>query len=211
MASPAVSLNARRAFAELLSASSAGPVWGDAVILTASSARQAERYMDEIRRRQQQCKLPPAVYCVVPDAGGRRMGSGGATLNALRSAAPKIGNRWETTRVLSIHSGGDSRRLPQYSLSGKLFGALPVRTPWGEVSTVFDEFLTLSCGWAERLPSGLVVASGDVVLTFDAAELDWSRPGVTGVALRAPVEVGSQHGVYIADPAGRVYKLMQKQ
>jgi fucokinase len=209
MASPAVSLDARRTFAELISSTAAAP-WWDAVVLTASSTRQAERYMEEIRRREQQSKIPHALYCAVPDAGGRRIGSGGATLNALRAIAPKFNDRWENARILVIHSGGDSRRLPQYSLSGKLFGALPVRTPWGEVSTVFDEFLTLSCGWAKRLGAGLVVASGDVVLTFDAAHLDWSREGVTGVALRAPVEVGSQHGVYIADPSGRVYTFLQK-
>ena len=55
-----------------------------------------------------------------------------------------------------------------------------------------------------------MVASGDVVLTFETAALDWSRPGVTGVALRQPVEVGSQHGVYIADRSGRVYSFLQK-
>ena len=35
-----------------------------------------------------------------------------------------------------VHSGCDSRRLPQYSLAGKLFTALPVKTPWGYISTV---------------------------------------------------------------------------
>ena len=210
MASPAVSLNARRAYAERISGNAGHAPWWDAVVLTASSERQADRYMDEIRRRQQQGKIPEALYLAVQDAGNRRIGSGGATLNALRVLGPKLANTWRQARVLIIHSGGDSRRLPQYSLSGKLFGALPVKTPWGDVSTVFDEFLALSCSWAERLPCGLVVASGDVVLTFDAKGLDWSRPGVTGVGLRQPIDVGSQHGVYIADPDGRVYSFLQK-
>jgi fucokinase len=208
MASPIVSLQARRAYAELIGGNGANAPWWDAVLLTASSGRQAERYQEEIRRRQQQGKIPAGLYLAVPDAGDRRIGSGGATLNALRVLDEKA--HAPARRVLMIHSGGDSRRLPQYSLSGKLFGALPVKTPWGEVSTVFDEFLALSCGWAERLQAGLVVASGDVVLTFDAAGLDWSRPGVTGVALRQPVETGTQHGVYIADTNGRVYSFLQK-
>ena len=152
MASPAVSLNARRAYAELISGTGARP-WWNAVVLTASSPRQADRYMDEIRRRQHQGKIPPALYLAVPDTGGRRIGSGGATLNALRELEGKLARNLGDSRVLIIHSGGDSRRLPQYSLSGKLFGALPVTTVWGEVSTVFDEFLALSSSWAERLPS----------------------------------------------------------
>ena len=209
MTSTAVSLNARRGYAERIGGNAGRAPWWDAVVLTASSQRQAELYMDEIRRRQSQDKIPEALYLAVPDPGDRRIGSGGATLNALRALGP-LARGWRDSRVLIVHSGGDSRRLPQYSLSGKLFGALPVKTPWGDVSTVFDEFLALSCGWAERLPSGLVVASGDVVLTFDAGELDWSRPGVTGVGLRQPAEVGSQHGVYVADSSGRVYSFLQK-
>ena len=109
-----------------------------------------------------------------------------------------------------IHSGGDSRRLPQYSLSGKLFSAVPVKTPWGDASTVFDETLALSTGWVERLPSGLVVGSGDVILTFDADSVDWTRPGVCGVAMLQPAEMGTRHGVYVADEQGRVYAFLQK-
>jgi len=47
----------------------------------------------------------------------------------------------------------------------------------GEVSTVFDEMLALSTAWVGRLDSGLVVGSGDVILTFDAESLNWERPG----------------------------------
>jgi fucokinase len=116
---------------------------------------------------------------------------------------------WSAQRVLIIHSGGDSRRLPQYSLSGKLFSAVPVKTPWGDASTVFDETLALSTGWAS-LPSGLVVGSGDVILTFDADSVDWTRPGVCGVAMLQPAEMGTRHGVYITDEQGRVYAFLQK-
>src|ERR1700747_3179248 len=139
MTDPAVSLNARRVYAEHIRGS-AGTPWWDAVVLTASSLRQAERYMEEIRTRQHQGTVPDSLYLAVPDSGDRRIGSGGATLNALRVLAPKLAGNWRNLRALIIHSGGDSRRLPQYSLSGKLFGALPVKTPWGDVSTVFDEF-----------------------------------------------------------------------
>ena len=192
--------------------------WWTAVVVTASSARQASRYREEIRRRREQGTIPPGVhYLTVPDLNDQRIGSGGATIHALSVLAaeagvhgPELVRWWQRQRVFMIHSGGDSRRLPQYSLSGKLFSALPVRTPWGEVSTVFDEFLALSTAWVERLPSGLVVASGDVVLTFESADLDWNRPGVTGAAISQPPEIGSRHGVYILDESGRVYSFLQK-
>src|SRR5260370_20201673 len=109
-----------------------------------------------------------------------------------------------------ITAGGDSRRLPQYSLTGKLFSAVPVTTPWGEASTVFDEMMALSTSWVERLASGLVVGSGDVILTFDAAEVDWSRAGVSGVAMLQPATTGTQHGVYVTNEEGRIYTFLQK-
>jgi fucokinase len=109
-----------------------------------------------------------------------------------------------------IHSGGDSRRLPQYSVSGKLFSAVPVMTPWGEASTVFDEVLALSSDWAERIPSGLVVGSGDVILTFDAQAVNWERPGFSGVAILQPAETGARHGVYVIGHDGRVDAFLQK-
>lgn len=206
----------RSQYARCVSGDRSNP-WWTTVIITASSERQAERYRAEIRRRRESGRLPGSVgYLVVPDPDGVRIGSGGATLNALRALyeAGRGGETseqaWQSRRVLLIHSGGDSRRLPQYSLSGKLFSTLPVKTPWGDVSTVFDELLAFSTGWASRLGAGLVVVSGDVVLLFDPRELRWERPGVCGVAMPRPPEVGRRHGVYVAGPGGRVRSFLQK-
>jgi fucokinase len=205
-----ISARARASYAAQLAGTSTG-AWWDAVVLTASSIRQADGYREEIQRRVSDGTLPHgARYLVVPDVAGRRLGSGGATLNALRALGELSNEWWASHRVIMIHCGGDSRRLPQFSLSGKLFTTLPVMTPWGEPSTVFDETMALSSAWAGRLPFGLVVASGDVVLTFNPEGLQWDRPGITGVALLQPADVGSQHGVYVANSDGRVYTFLQK-
>jgi fucokinase len=180
-------------------------------VITAGSKAQAEIYGQEIHRRAERGYLPRNVsWHVVPDPDGRHIGSGGATLCALHSVARSDPEWWRRNRVLVIHGGGESRRLPEYSLNGKLFGILPARTPWGENSTVFDETLALSTLWLEHISSGLVVSSGDVVLTFDAANLDWDRPGVAGAAIRQPVEVGTRHGIYVLDDRGLVYSFLQK-
>jgi len=131
----------------------------------------------------------------VPDPGGRRIGSGRATLAGLAEAR-------DSQRTLIIHSGGDSRRLPHCSASGKLFARVPRTLPDGRASTVFDEFLISLAGLAELLPPGTLVASGDVLLVFDHLQLTFARPGVAGVAAAIPVEMGLKHDVYVTDSTG---------
>jgi fucokinase len=182
----------------------------DAVIVTASSERQAGLYREEIARRRLSGVLPKETqFLVVPDPGDQRVGSGGATINAL-GVLGKSREWWGGHRALLVHSGGDSRRLPQYSPVGKLFGVLPSRTQPRATTTVFDETMALSAAWAERIPNGLLVASGDVVLRFDASQVDWGRPGATGVAMRLDAETGSHHGVYVVGAGEQVYTFLQK-
>ena len=154
--------------------------------------------------------LPEATqFLVVPDPGDRRVGSGSATINAL-GVLGKDREWWQHNRALLIHSGGDSRRLPQYSPVGKLFGVLPSQTNPRATTTVFDETMTSSAPWAERIPNGLLIAAGDVVLKFDAQRLNWGRPGATGVAMRLDAETGSHHGVYVVGEDEQVYTFLQK-
>ena len=182
----------------------------DVVIITASSERQAELYRSEIQRRRMSGILPSETqFVVVPDPADRKVGSGGATINAL-GVLRKDREWWQHHRALLIHSGGDSRRLPQYSPIGKLFGVLPSRTQPKGTTTVFDETMTLSAAWAELVPNGLLVASGDVILRFDAGSVRWNRPGVTGVAMRLDLETGSHHGVYVVGEGEQVYTFLQK-
>src|SRR5271157_2514422 len=200
-----------QAFLQRLAESPAARDWWSAVILTAGSKAQAELYREQIRHRSERSYLPRNVsWHIVPDPEGRHIGSGGATLLALQVLGRSDPAWWSRNRVLVIHAGGESKRLPEYSLTGKLFGILPERTPWGANSTVFDETLALSTLWLERFSAGLAVSSGDVVLTFNAADLDWDRPGVAGAAIRQPMEVGTRHGIYVLDERGRVYSFLQK-
>jgi fucokinase len=200
-----------QAFLRRLAESSPAARWWSAVVITAGSQAQAELYRQQIRQRSERGYLPRDVlWHVVPDPEGRHIGSGGATLRALQALGSCDPAWWNRNRVLVIHAGGESRRLPEYSLTGKIFGILPALTPWGDNSTVFDETMALSTLWVERFSSGLVVSSGDVVLTFHSPDLDWNRPGVAGAAMRQPIEVGTRHGVYALDEHGSVYSFLQK-
>lgn len=211
----ASSRRSRSLYAARVAGLSVASPWWTAIVITAGSRRQAERYEREIERRRQHGQIPADVrYVIAPDPDERRLGSGGATLNGLRALVDESRSApaewWSGQRVLMIHAGGDSRSLPQYSLSGKLFSAVPVQRSSGEASTIFDEILALSTAWVEQLPGGLVVASGDVVTSFDPESLDWSHRGVVGIAVLQPAERGTRHGVYITGEDGSVYAYLQK-
>ena len=49
-----------------------------------------------------------------------------------------------------------------------------------------------------------------VVLRFDASEVQWDRPGATGVAMRLDAETASHHGVYVVGGEDQVYTFLQK-
>ena len=90
----------------------------DYVILTASNEEQAESYRQQIQYRLDRKLLPDSTrYAVLPDPEGKRVGSGGATFNVLRYIAEQEGfaseNPFKKKRILVIHSGGDSKRVPQ--------------------------------------------------------------------------------------------------
>ena len=80
----------------------------DYVILTASNEQQAEGFEAQLRERRQ------TQFVVIPDPMGKRVGSGGATLGVLKYVAEQIRRAdFSGLRILVIHSGGDSKRVPQ--------------------------------------------------------------------------------------------------
>ena len=163
----------------------------DAIAITASNEAQAKGY--RAMTAGMAGRLAPQIV-VVPDPGGRRAGSLGGTVGALRRLGPLAGRR-----VLVCHSGGDSKRLPAYAAIGKAF--VPVPDGRGGTTSLFERIVANM----ERLPlppgGGALVVCGDVAPEFDFESCDFSRPGATGVACPGTVEEGSRHGVYVADAA----------
>lgn len=189
------------------------PAW-DWLIVTAANDSQARAYRAQIDGRLKAGLLPRQTrYAVIADPGGRRVGSGGATLNVLREIARAEGGEapFSLKRILVLHSGGDSQRIPQYSACGKLFSRVP-RPLWdGRPSTLFDEFLiALSCVPA-RMHGGMLVMSGDVLLLFNALQIDLERTGAACLSIKAPVHTGTRHGVFVSDGNGAVRSFLHKQ
>ncbi len=189
------------------------PAW-DWLVVTAANGAQADAYRAQIDQRLADGLLPRQTrYAVIADPGGKRVGSGGATLNVLREIAGAEGGDqpFAMKRILVLHSGGDSQRIPQYSACGKLFARVPRALPDGRPSTLFDEFcVSLSCV-PSRMNGGMLLMSGDVLLLFNALQIDLERMGAACLSIKAPVTTGTRHGVFLADGNGGVRRFLHKQ
>ncbi len=188
------------------------PCW-DVIVLTASNEDQAAAYRKEIEYRLQNSLLPGKTkYVVLSDPDGKRVGSGGATLNVLKYLAEAEGGRDAfRKKILVIHSGGDSKRVPQYSVCGKLFSPVPRELPNGRASTLFDEFMVATAGIPARMQSGMLVMSGDVLLLFNVLQIDLQYQGAAAISIKEPVSIGKEHGVFLNDGRGMVKRFLHKQ
>ena len=185
----------------------------DYVILTASNEEQAKGYRLQIYKRLAKGVLSPSThYAVVPDPNGKRCGSGGATLAVLRYIAEQENTKdLSHLKILCIHSGGDSKRVPQYSACGKIFSPVPRILPDGRRSTLFDEFIIGMSGIPARMSSGLLVCSGDVLLIFNSLQLDFYGEGAAALSIKENVDTGKNHGVFLGGADGCVKRCLQKQ
>lgn len=187
------------------------PSW-DWIALTAASESQADWYRLALDAARARGVIAPATRTlVVPDPGGRRIGSGGATLNALRAAAAED-SELSRRRVLLIHSGGDSRRVPWANTFGKVFIPLPLLAdPDHAPPTIFDHLLAVSAAFVDALPGGgMVTLSGDMLLLFDPAAIVLPADGAAVVTTPVPLDLAARHGVIVEGPDGRVARLLQK-
>ncbi|HLO41204.1 MAG TPA: L-fucokinase [Phycisphaerales bacterium] len=204
----------------------------DWLVVTAANTAQGRAYRAQLAARETRGTLRGfGTVLVVPDPHDRRAGSGGSTFIAL---AEIIRRRWEALprrerakiksvaeilagqRILIIHSGGDSRRLPAYAAQGKVFAPLPCDTPRGHQADLFDLVLEDTSAITPASGGGVLIAAGDVLLGLREARGPIQRaiaagsPGVVGVAFRAPASTGSRHGVYVLNDDGQVRVFAQK-
>lgn len=189
----------------------------DLLVLTASDRRQALIYRRLVGEMIKAGVLPVDRLLVVPDPGGRRVGSGGATLQAMMAAAKAFSTRavgdglesvFQGRRVVVVHSGGESRRLPAFAGLGKVLVPIGTDGAGGGPRTMLETILDSLVHRAGPGDGQLLVTTGDAFTSLEGVDL--SGPGVTGVSQVAPLDRGARHGVYVADGEGRVLDMLQK-
>jgi len=195
----------------------------DYLIVTAANDQQAEAYDHQLQQRQKAGEIPKVRNClVIPDMDGKRIGSGGSTLHALArvlhrerpGAGPASFEEAEAIlsglRILIVHAGGDSRRLPAYSHCGKMFVPIPAKAQPSVASTLFDRLVPAFLMLPEASRGQIVVASGDALILFDASLVKFARPGITALGSFASSKDAVHHGVFCTAKDGSVRRYLQK-
>jgi galactokinase/mevalonate kinase-like predicted kinase len=199
----------------------------DYLVISASNPAQARSYEAQLQLRRRMGFLPEvAEALVIADPGGRRAGSGGSTLHCLvelinreldkrgiEADGPDVAaDILRDLRILIVHAGGDSRRLPAYGPCGKIFVPLPGEDESALGTTLFDRLVSILL----NLPPGpggagqVVVAAGDALLLFDSESVDFSESGLSMLGCPAAPEEASRHGVYCLHPDGGLRLYLQK-
>lgn len=193
----------------------------DYLLVSVPNARQAEACEQALRLRRQLGILAHVDWAeAIADPDGKRIGSGGSTIRCLmavlkRERQSRGAATWEeiltSRRILILHAGGDSRRLPAYASCCKLFMPLPGKPIAAIPLTLFDRQLPVYLSLPpQRNGTGqIVIASGDVWLDVHADRFPATN-GVTGVAFYAGEDEAALHGVFCIAAESRARCVLQK-
>ena len=188
--------------------SSSYPFW-NYIILTASNDYQAKAYEREIDQRKE--FLPKRTkFIVISDENNERAGSGGSTLTVIKYMK-NLEKKLNDLRILVIHSGGYSKRIPQYSILGKLFTPIPRVLPDGRSSTLFDEIIISMSSITTKIKEGMVIISSNLLLLFNPLKIEYFTDDVTCVTFNEKAEIGQKHGVFYSGSDNYVKKCYHKR
>ncbi len=168
-------------------------------IITTFSEKQAEIYRTLIKKRIDHGLYPPMInFLVYADPPAGNIGSGGATILALKKYMQSRRPEIDDETILIIHAGKKHSQIPFYAPEGVLFTPLPLPSSSIISPVVLDLHLSLFLKYPWN--SGEVVAiSADVIADFDTFELEENRGDICGFAVRAPISKAVNHGVFKFD------------
>ncbi|XP_008851865.1 fucose-1-phosphate guanylyltransferase isoform X1 [Nannospalax galili] len=177
----------------------AGEFW-DVVAITAADEKQELAYKQQLSAKLNRKELPLGVqYHVFVDPPGTKIGNGGSTLCFLQCLESLYGDTWSSFTVLLIHSGGYSQRLPNASVLGKIFTALPFGEP---IYQMLELKLAMYIDFPSRMRPGILVTCADDIELYSLGQSEFivfDQPGFTALAHPCSLAVGTTHGVFVLD------------
>eukprot|EP01135_Chromosphaera_perkinsii_P005500 Nk52_evm49s352 gene=Nk52_evmTU49s352 len=190
---------------------SCGEFW-DIVCLTAGNERQATGFNSIIKEKLGRGQIPSCCeYIVVPDPGTGRVGNGGALLWVLDRLRSKFHcqSQFLKKKVLLIHSGGYSTRLPNVSDFGKIFAPFPIVCE-GEAYCfdLLDCKLMSYIDIANCISGGVFACCADTFEMFPLMDemVRFVKDGFTALAHPSSLAVARKHGVYVFEAGPELKK-----
>ncbi|XP_071824036.1 L-fucose kinase-like isoform X2 [Apostichopus japonicus] len=191
-----------------------------AIAVTCSDQKFAAAVQKELEIRQRKGFIDNNTLLLTVEDPQARVGSGGATLNALLVVAEHLSQQHGftvvnsdvllTSRILILHLG---RNYP-FSSCGKAFVNLPAQrvasqtTKPDDLLTNIDFILdTISSKLSPGSPPGVWVSSTDMMLHVpDTAQIEWSGQAAGAVAFAVPAseDYAKHHGMYRINKEGYV-------
>jgi len=166
----------------------------------------------------------PEITTVFSDPDGRKLGSGGGTVNVLWQHGIYPGDKdllltgnGVCTKRMVIHSDGESRRLAAYAPGGKSLMPFPVFR-WGRGQRIDQTLLSLQIPLFQKIlgltPQSLntLIASGDAMVWMENTSFEIPQADVVCFGAWAPAEIAARHGVFICPRSnpGRLHRMLQK-
>ncbi|XP_067905880.1 L-fucose kinase [Heterodontus francisci] len=192
------------------------------IALTGHHKDSMYAFQRELEIRQQKGSIAPDVVLLTVEDPEARVGSGGATLNALLVAAEHLSAKagytvvtsdvLQTARILILHMGRD---FP-FDDCGRSFTCLPVENPNSKAEAlvcnidVLLHIMTYKLG--PGCTPGVWVCSTDMILTVPSyPDICWEGfSGVKVVSVPSTVSYARNHGVYLIDQEGYVCDIIYK-
>ncbi|XP_061540363.1 fucose-1-phosphate guanylyltransferase [Phycodurus eques] len=177
-----------------------GEFW-DVVAVTAADEWQKDAYDLQIQAKVERKELPLGIpYKVFSDPPGCKIGNGGSTLHALQQLSDIYGPTLCRLRVILIHAGGSSQRLPSASALGKIFAAVPLGEP---LYQMLELKLAIYVDFPAQMKPGVLVTCADDIELYSIARdesVAFDKPGFTALAHPSPLSIGTTHGVFVLEP-----------
>ncbi|XP_038610452.1 L-fucose kinase [Tachyglossus aculeatus] len=192
------------------------------IVLTCQYKDSVYAFQRELEVRQKRAAVPPGTLLLTVEDPDARVGSGGATLNALLVAAEHLSARAGYTvvtsdvlhkaRILILHTGRD---FP-FDDCGRAFICLPMEDLEGPVEAPICnldnllETMTYKICWGS--PPGVWVCSTDMLLSVPSDPgINWDGfQGARVISLPGSVAYARDHGVYLTGPQDIVYDIFYR-
>lgn len=176
-----------------------GEFW-DVVVVTAVDQEQRQAYELQVKEKVERKEVPLGIhYKVFSDPPGCKIGNGGSTLYALQQLSEIYGEALGGMKVILIHAGGFSQRLPSASALGKIFTAMPLGDP---LYQMLELKLAMYVDFPLHMKPGVLVTGADdieIYTTADGDSIKFEKPGFTALAHPSPLSIGTTHGVFVFD------------